>query len=380
MDVDVVNRAGQVLPELIDDLERLVRTEAPSADPDALSRSADLVTQIGERYLQAPAERIVRDDTPHLIWRLGQGPRRVLVLAHHDTVWPIGSWGAEPWQLADGVIRGPGCFDMLTGLMQALLALRLLREAGTSTDGVTLLVTGDEELGSLSSRQLIESQSSGCRAALILEASGPDGALKTERKGTSMYTVGISGRAAHAGLEPENGVNAGVELAHQVLSISRLGNPGLGTTVNPTVLSAGTTTNTIPAAASIEVDARARTVAEQQRIDADIRALTPTLPGATIRIGGGINRPPFEPSAANDLFDRAARVADAAGLGPLQAIGVGGGSDGNFTAAAGVPTLDGLGAVGGGAHADDEHVLVDQITPRAALLALLIDDLLADPA
>ncbi len=380
MQTDLVNRAGQLSPELIDDLERLVRTESPSADPDALSDSADLVADIGQRYLQAPAERITRDGTPHLIWRLGSGLRHVLVLAHHDTVWPIGSWGTDdPWQCADGVIRGPGCFDMLTGLMQAMLALRLLRELGRATDGVTLLVTGDEELGSPSSRQLIESESSDCRAALILEASGPGGALKTERKGTSMYTVTIGGRAAHAGLEPENGVNAGVELAHQVLAISQLGRPDLGTTVNATVLSAGTTTNTIPAAATIEVDSRARTVAEQQRVDADIRALTPKLPGATISISGGINRPPFEPSAANELFGRAVRVADAAGLGPLEAIGVGGGSDGNFTAAAGVPTLDGLGAVGGGAHADDEHVLVDQIAPRSALLALLIEDLLVGP-
>lgn len=377
MAADVVERANQRLPELVDDLERLVRTESPSADAAALSRSADVVADIGDRYLQQPAERITRDDTPHLIWRFGNGPRRVLLLAHHDTVWPIGSWGEDPWQHSDGVIRGPGSFDMLTGLMQAMLALRLLQECGTGLEGVTLLVTGDEEIGSPSSQPVIESEAAGCVAALVLEASGPGGALKTARKGTSMYTVEIGGRAAHAGLEPEKGVNAGVELAHQVLAIARLGRADLGTTVNPTVLNAGTTTNTIPAAASIRVDVRAQTAAEQQRVDADMHALTPQLPEAAIRVTGGINRPPLETSAAYALFERATRVADEAGLGPLQAIGVGGGSDGNFTAGIGVPTLDGLGAVGGGAHADDEHILVDQIAPRTALLAALVADLLS---
>lgn len=376
VEADVAEHAKKLIPELIADLERLVRAESPSADAGALCRSADLVEEIGERYLQASAERIVRDDTPHLIWRLGDGPRKVVILAHHDTVWPIGSWGDDPWQLSEGVIRGPGSFDMLTGVMQALLALRLLQENGAGTDGVTLLVTGDEEIGSFSSRPLIESEAAGCAAALVLEASGPGGALKTARKGTSMYTVEIAGRAAHAGLEPEKGVNASVELAHQVLAITQLGRTDLGTTVNPTVLNAGTTTNTIPAAATIRVDVRAQTADEQQRVDADMHALAPELPGATIRIAGGINRPPLEPSAANALFDRASRVAAQAGLDAPEAIGVGGGSDGNFTAGVGVPTLDGLGAVGGGAHADDEHVLVDQIAPRTALLAGLIADLL----
>lgn len=374
MAADLLEEAEKYLPDLVDDLERLVRAESPSADAAALSRSADLVAEIGERYLQISGERITRDETPHLVWRLGDGPRQVLILAHHDTVWPIGSWGDDPWQLSDGVIRGPGCFDMLTGLMQAMLALRLLHESGT--DGVTLLVTGDEEIGSPSSRELIESEAAGCRGVLVLEASGPGGAVKTERKGTSMYTVEIGGRAAHAGLEPEKGVNAGVELAHQVLAISRLGRDDLGTTVNPTVLHAGTTTNTIPAAASIRVDVRARTAAEQERVDVDMHALTALLPEATIRVTGGINRPPLEESATQSLFQRATRVADGAGLAPLPAIGVGGGSDGNFAAAIGAPTLDGLGAVGGGAHADDEHVLVDQIPPRTAFLALLVADLL----
>lgn len=374
---ELVARAEQVLNEVIKDIETLVRAESPSDDLEALQRSADLVTDLGSRYLGSVPERIEIEGRPHLAWRLGAGPRRVIILAHHDTVWPIGSWGEDPWSLVDGVIRGPGCFDMITGILQAMSALRLLIEDGVQLDGVTLLVTADEEIGSPTSRALIESEAPGCSAAFVLEASGPGGALKTERKGTSNYFVNIVGRAAHAGLEPEKGINAGVELAHQVLVINDLGNADLGTTVTPTVLSAGTTTNTVPATARISVDVRVRTVEEQQRVDDDFRRLQPTLPGAVLEVDGGPNRPPLQGSASAALFDRARELAADAGLEPLRSMAVGGASDGNFTAGIGVPTLDGLGAVGGGAHADDEHVLVEKIPGRTALLAILIKDQLS---
>ena len=187
----------------------------------------------------------------------------------------------------------------------------------------------------------------------------------------------VKGRAAHAGLEPEKGVNAVVELAHQVLAVAALGDPELGTTVVPTVAAAGTTRNTVPAEASFAVDVRARTVAEQERVDAALRALAPVLPGAALEIEGGINRPPLERALSADLFERASRLAREAGLPELTGVAVGGASDGNFAAGVGTPTLDGLGAVGGGAHADDEHVLVDRIADRAALLRAVIVDLLA---
>lgn len=376
---ELAARAERAQDELIKDLEALVRLESPSNDLEALRRSADLVSEIGTRYLGVGPERIEIEGRPHLAWRLGGGPRRVIILAHHDTVWPIGSWGEDPWSLIDGVIRGPGCFDMTTGILQALLGLRLLAEDGHDLDGVTLLVTADEEIGSPTSRALIETESHGCSAAFVLEASGPGGALKTERKGTSNYYVNITGRAAHAGLEPEKGINAGVELARQVLVISELGDPDLGTTVTPTVLSAGTTTNTVPATAQISVDVRVRTIDEQQRVDDDFRALQAILPGAVVGIDGGPNRPPLQESASSALFARAAELASEAGLEPLQSIAVGGASDGNFTAGIGIPTLDGLGAVGGGAHADDEHVIADKIPGRTALLAILIKDQLAHP-
>ena len=370
----LVARAEQAMQQLIKDVETLVRAESPSDDLEALRRSADLVTTIGTGYLGCEPERIEIDGRPHLAWRLGGGPRRVIILAHHDTVWPIGSWGEDPWSFVDGVIRGPGCFDMITGVLQAMLGLKLLIEDGVDVDGVTLLVTADEEIGSPTSRSLIESEAAGCSAAFVLEASGPGGALKTERKGTSNYYVNVVGRAAHAGLEPEKGINAGVELAHQVLAITDLGNVELGTTVTPTVLAAGTTTNTVPARARISVDVRVRTLAEQQRVDDDFRGLQPVLPGAVLDIEGGPNRPPLQATASAALFARAAELAAEAGLEPLQSMAVGGASDGNFTAGIGIPTLDGLGAVGGGAHADDEHVIAEKIPGRTALLAILIKD------
>ncbi|MCP2266289.1 M20 family metallopeptidase [Promicromonospora thailandica] len=351
---------------LIEDLRTLVQCESPSSDPDALARSADLVARLGTELLGTEPERL----GIHLRWRLG-GPTRVLVLAHHDTVWPVGSLRTHPFGITDGVLRGPGSFDMKTGLAMALHVLASLDDR----TGVTLLVTGDEELGSPSSRTLIEDEARGARAALVLEASADGGALKLERKGTSIYEVVVKGRAAHAGLEPEKGVNASVELAHQVLAVAALGDPGLGTTVVPTVAAAGTTGNTVPAAASFAVDVRARTVAEQVRVDTALRALRPVLPGAALEIEGGINRPPLEQALSADLFARAQRLSAGAGLPPLTGVAVGGASDGNFTAGVGTPTLDGLGAVGGGAHADDEHVLVDRVADRTALLRALVTDL-----
>jgi glutamate carboxypeptidase len=360
------------LSELLADIRELVECESPSADLAAVARSAEVVARIGARRLGVEPERIVLDGRTHLCWRLGSGPARVLVLGHHDTVWPIGSLATHPCTVEDGVLRGPGSFDMKTGLVMAFHAL-------AGIDGVTLLVTGDEELGSPSSRGLIEEKASGCEAALVLEASADGGALKTERKGVSLYDVRAVGRAVHAGLEPEAGVNATVELAHQVITVAALGRPEVGTTVTPTASRAGTTTNTVPAAGSFSVDVRVRTIEEQDRVDAAMRALRPVLPGAVLEVTGGPNRPPLEASASAALFDRVSTLALRLGLTAPMSAAVGGASDGNFTAGVGTPTLDGLGAVGGGAHADDEHVLVDVLPGRTALLAALVADLLAKP-
>jgi glutamate carboxypeptidase len=362
------------LPAIVADIEELVRQESPSSVQEAVSESAGTVAGMGARRLGARPERIVLDGCAHLRWRLGDAPPRVLLLAHHDTVWPLGSLRTHPFSVRDGVLRGPGCFDMKSGLVLALHAIAALDDPA----GVTLLVTGDEELGSPSSRGLIESEAAGCRAALVLEASADGGALKTERKGVSLYQVHAAGRAAHAGLEPERGVNATVELAHQVLAVTGLADPSRGTTVTPTAMSAGQTSNTVPAAGSFAVDARMWDKAEQDRVDAAIRSLRPVVGGAGLEVTGGPNRPPLAAAASADLFKHACAVAAELGLPPLASAAVGGASDGNFTAGVGTPTLDGLGAVGGGPHADSEHVLVGELPGRAALLAALLDDLLRE--
>jgi glutamate carboxypeptidase len=360
---------------MLTDLETLVTCESPSSDLAAVARSADVVAQLGkERLGSAPSYEVV-DGWTHLRWKFGDGPSRVLVLGHHDTVWPAGSLSTHPFVVDGGVLRGPGCFDMKAGLVMAFHALAAL----PSLDGVTLLVTGDEELGSPSSRSLIEAEAAGCAAALVLEASADNGALKLERKGVSNYEIRILGRASHAGLEPELGVNASIEAAHQILAVAALGDSSLGTTVTPTFLTSGTTRNTVPAAGSFMVDVRARTVAEQLRVDKALHALTPVLPEARLKLIDGPNRPPLERKMSNALYQRASVLASSLGLPPLRETSVGGGSDGNFTAGVGTPTLDGLGAVGGGAHADDEHVVVAELVPRTSLLTALIADLLERP-
>jgi len=366
------DRAVPALDAMVADIATLVSCESPSEDLDAVARSADVLAEMGTRLLGARAERIVLDGWTHLRWQFGPAPR-VLVLGHHDTVWPLGTLATHPFRVEDGTLRGPGCFDMKAGLVMALHALAALDDR----DGVTLLVTGDEEIGSPSSRAMIEHEARGCIAALVLEAAGPGGALKTERKGVSRYDVLVTGRAAHAGLEPERGVNATIEVAHQVHAVAAIADPERGTTVTPTRLDAGTTINTVPATAGFGVDVRVRDADEQARVHAAMHDLRPVLPGADVEVIGGPNRPPLTPASTRDLYARVSRLAADLGLAPPSSISVGGASDGNYTAGVGTPTLDGLGAVGGGAHADDEHVLVAELPGRTRLLTALVADLLA---
>jgi glutamate carboxypeptidase len=367
------------LPAMLADIEALVTCESPSADLAAVARSADVVARVGAPRLGVAPERIVLDGRTHLRWRLGTGPARVLLLGHHDTVWPLGSLATHPFTVDGAVLRGPGCLDMKAGVVMALHAVAALQAAAVpERASVTILITGDEEIGSPSSRALIEEEASGCAAALVLEAAADGGALKTERKGVSLYRVRVLGRAAHAGLEPEHGINAAVELAHQMLACSALGRADRGTSVTPTLTTAGSTTNTVPAAGEFALDVRLRDAAEQERVDAALRALRPVLPGARIEVAGGPNRPPLPADASAQLFARAASLAKRLGLPALRGAAVGGGSDGNLTAGVGTPTLDGLGAVGGGAHADHEHVLIAELPRRAALVAALVADLVAN--
>ncbi|WP_328752882.1 M20/M25/M40 family metallo-hydrolase [Streptomyces sp. NBC_00285] len=363
---------------MLADLEELVTCESFSTDHASVTRSAEVVGALGKRLLGTEPETVVIDGVTHLRWAFGTP--RVLLLGHHDTVWPIGSLRTHPWSVADGIARGPGVLDMKAGLVQMFHALASL----PSMDGVHVLVTGDEEVGSPTSRKLIEEAARACRAALVLEAAADEkGALKTARKGTSRYEVVVHGHAAHAGLEPHRGVNAAVEAAHQLLAVAGIGaamgavgaaHPVLGvSTVTPTLLSAGSTRNTVPARARVAVDVRVPSVDAQEWIDELMHALAARVPGARLEILGGAQRPPMDPVSSTDLFALASRIATGLDQEPLRAAAVGGASDANYTAAAGCPTLDGLGAVGGGAHADTEHVEVSRIVPRARLLAQLIE-------
>lgn len=369
--------------DLLADAGRLVACESPSSDLAAVARSAAAVAAVLRERLPGEPETLLVDGCTHLRWRSAPGPTRVLILAHHDTVWPRGTLDRLPFVVDEqaGVLRGPGTVDMKVGLVQAVHALAVLADdpAGLPS-GVTLLVTGDEEVGSTTSRALIEAEAlrgpGPVAAVLVLEGAGPRGAIKTGRKGTATYHLTALGRASHAGVAPERGVNAVVAAAHLVLAAAALADPDRGTTVTPTVIGGGSATNTVPARAEVAVDVRCWTVEEQDRVDRDMRALDPGVPGAELRVEGRPNRPPMERAVSADLFARARSVAAAAGLPVPAEAAVGGGSDGNFTAALGVPTLDGLGAAGGGAHADDEHVDLASLLPRTALLVALLRDLL----
>ncbi|MFE9814406.1 M20 family metallopeptidase [Streptomyces sp. NBC_00236] len=361
---------------MLSDAETLVRCESFSSDLEAVARSAGVVAALGTRLLGAAPERIVIGGVSHLRWSFGVP--KVLLVGHHDTVWPMGSIRTRPWSVAGGRARGPGVLDMKAGLVQMFHALASL----PSPEGVCVIVNGDEEVGSTTSRRLIEESAAGCAAAFVLEASADDeGALKTARKGTSRYEIVVHGKAAHAGQEPEKGVNATIEAAHQVLSVAGLGasaaaaaggGPLGAATITPTLLSAGSARNTVPALARLTVDVRAPSAEAQETIDVLVRGMTPRVPGARLEVRGGGQRPPMGPESSAALFALASRVAADQGQEPLRGMAVGGASDANYTAAMGCPTLDGLGAVGAGAHADSEYVDVTRMVPRARLLAELI--------
>lgn len=359
------------LPQMVDDIQRLVEVETPSEDQAAVAAGAAETAALAAERLGATPETIVVNGATHLRLRFGAEDPRVVLVNHQDTVWPLGTLERKPFSNDGRVLRGPGVFDMLTGVVMSLHAAAILQQQGYDLTGLSILITGDEELGSRSSRQLLLDETAAARAAFVMEGA-LDTSLKIARKGTSMYTVAAHGRAAHAGLEPEKGINAGIALGLLLPAIEALGDPELGTTVTPTVLAGGTTDNTVPAYARVEVDGRARTAAELERVDREIRTLTSSVEDARIEVTGGINRPPMERSAAEELFHEAQRLAAQLGIGEITGAEVGGASDGNFIAAAGVPTLDGMGATGGGAHAEHEHALVEHIAPRTALLAALI--------
>ena len=360
-------------PWLLETIEALVRLESPSGDAPAINRC---LTALESRLhgLGGTLTRVAGVAAgDHLKAEFGAGQRRVLLLGHIDTVWPAGTLASRPFRTEGGRIYGPGVFDMKAGLALAALALRALAGGDGAWPGrVALLVTADEETGSATSRTLIEAEARASDAVLVLEPALPGGSLKTSRKGCGGFEVRVAGRAAHAGIEPERGASAVSELARQVLRIEALSDPAAGTTVTVGVIGGGTRPNVVPAEARALIDVRAATAPEAARLSAAFRSLAPVDPRTSLAVSGGFDRPPMErsPSTAR-LFALAAAVASDLGR-DLGEGGTGGGSDGNLTAAIGVPTLDGLGATGGGAHAVDEHVETGDLAWRAALLAGLL--------
>ncbi|PHX61084.1 MAG: acetylornithine deacetylase [Actinobacteria bacterium] len=354
---------------MIEAVQLLVRTESPTHDLAACVHLAEVAANLTSEWLGSPTRIEVHDGCPVLRW--GPDHPKVLLLGHLDTVWPVGTLARLPAQIIGDQLTGPGVFDMKAGIVQALAALSLLIDEGADVGAVGILLTTDEETGSRASRGVIAGALTSASAVLVFEPSA-GGALKTERKGTSWYRIKFHGRASHAGLDPELGVNATVEAAAFVMATQTWGDQDSGTTVTPTLLNSGTTANTVPFLAELTLDVRAWSVGEQQRVDASVRTWQATHPEARIEIDGGIDRPPLELSASADLFALAEKVAHDLGLPELRSCAVGGASDGNLTAAAGIPTIDGLGAVGDGAHADHEWASVSAMAERAALTAGII--------
>jgi len=361
-------------------LGRFVRAESPSTDKAAVDRFGRLVAAEWRR--RGARVRILRQracgDHVRAELFLGHGrPRgQILILGHLDTVYDVGTLERMPFRIARGRAWGPGTFDMKSGLVIALFAADALRRAGLRPSRrLVFLWTSDEEIGSESSRAIIEREARQSDAVLVLEpADGPRGNLKTARKGVGEVVLVVHGRAAHAGLNPEDGVNAVHELALQVARLMRLNNPRRGITVNANVIEGGTRTNVIAERAQARVDLRVTRKADIPKLERLIRSVRPVLKGARLEVRGGIGRPPMEQRMARALFQRAKELARRMGF-ELRESFVGGGSDGNFTAALGVPTLDGLGAVGAGAHSAHENVVIRALPQRAALLAGLLSTL-----
>ena len=373
---DVLARCRQQLPGALKFLEEMVMMESPSFDKALVDQ---FVKFVGARFATVGGEvQFVRAEKfgDHLIARFnGQSSDRVLLLGHTDTVWPAGEIAKRPFKIDGRRALGPGVFDMKAGILLAWMAIDALQKtSGGLSNSLSVLLVSDEEVGSNSSRALTESEAGRCRAVLVLEPSLPGGALKTSRKGVGRFTVKAIGRAAHAGIDPENGVNAVEEISRQIIKLQQMTDRARGTTVTVGIVQGGTRSNVVPAEAAAEIDIRITSIEEAERVVKSIKALSPELPNARLEIRGSINRPPMERSAETDrLFQLAHKIA--AGLGiDLKEGSTGGASDGNFTSALRIPTLDGLGAVGGGAHAIDEWVDIESLPQRAALLAELITE------
>ena len=366
------------LEDVLADLRAFIELESPTVDKEACDRAGRHLAEQFRAYARAEIVWHPQDRYgDHFEARVGDGARRILLLGHSDTVWPVGTIRRLPCWIEGDRLTGPGSFDMKYGDVQALWGLRLVTEGRLGADKTFVFFgNSDEEVGSPTSRPVIERLARGAECVLVLEpAVGPEGAIKLWRKGIGIYHLDVDGIASHAGADPEQGRSAILELAHQVVDLQGLNNAAAGTTLNVGVIRGGTRANVVAARAEAEIDLRVRT-SEEARLAHERILNRPTfVAGTTVHVRGGLNRPPMEESAgAHRLYALAKRIAAEEGFA-LPAGGTGGGSDGNFTAALGVPTLDGLGAVGDGGHADHEHVRVSTIAPRLAWFARLLAEL-----
>ena len=363
--------------EMIATIREVVEHESPSDHKAAADRLSDTLATKFAALGGTVRIHPVRDFGNHLQVDFGadSGGKPVLLLGHYDTVYPLGSLASRPCQLAGNKLTGPGVLDMKTGIALMLHVLAAFKEwHGQLPRPITVLLVSDEEVGSDSSRAITESLAKKAAAVLVLEPSyGPKGAVKTARKGVAEYQVKVTGKAAHAGLDFQKGVNAIVELSRQIEKISNFTDVKKGLTVNVGMVTGGTRVNVVPAEAMATVDVRIARLRDAAGIDKNIRSLRPLNRKCRIEVTGGVNRPPMERTlGVAGLYSKAEAIAKDLGW-KLEEAAVGGGSDGNFTAGLGIPTLDGLGAVGDGAHAAHEHILLSELPRRAALLAGLIE-------
>ncbi|HUF13470.1 MAG TPA: M20 family metallopeptidase [Longimicrobiales bacterium] len=357
---------------MLERIRRYVEAETPTGDEARASELASLIVEDLRAAGCTVETTHARGYGVHILARrAGDARRPLLLLGHYDTVHPTGTLERLPFRLDAGRAYGPGIFDMKA---QIALSIEALMRA-TRARPVIILLTCDEEVGSPTSRPLIERIARECDAVLVLEPPLPDGSAKTARKGVGKYRLEAYGRAAHAGIEPEAGIDAIAELAHQIEAMAALAHAALGTTVTIGRIAGGTASNVVADHAEAEIDVRFAAVAEGERVDAALRALRPRDPRVRLALDGGMNRPPLVRTAESERLYRAARAQAAEAGFELGEGATGGGSDGCFTAAAGVPTLDGLGVPGAGAHTLEEHIRVDALEPRTDFLRRLIENL-----
>ncbi|MFC5447018.1 M20 family metallopeptidase [Paenibacillus aestuarii] len=378
MSLTIIERLQSYLPELLKLLQESVNMDSPSRSKEQNDLMADWYAHHFTRLTGGKVERIAHPTAgDRLLCYVGNGPKQILLLGHYDTVWPLGEAKRRPFRIEDGKAYGPGVYDMKAGLLQAMFAIKVLQDMGRLPEDkrVVMLFNSDEEIGSPTSRELIEDVARLSSVAFILEPPmEPSGALKTSRKGNGRYKLTVKGRSAHSGVNPQMGVSAIEELAYQIQRLHGWTDYSLGTTVNVGVVQGGIGSNVVAEHAEAEIDVRVATLSEAKRLEAQFAALQAKHPDAELTVSGRMNRPPMERTAAiGSLYELARDLAHAEFATVLEETATGGVSDGNFTAVVGTPTLDGLGARGDHAHSPLEYVQIDEIPFRTALLARLIE-------